>query len=129
LEHLWGDGRSLMPEGWARREKELMPQLDVTEDEKAFHVHVELPGMDQKDVDVTLADRILTIRGEKREEQETKDKDYYRRERSYGSFRRSISGGRKRTAYSGGRCRRNDGTRRKNRAFPRDVVSDALRER
>lgn len=66
------------------------PQADLSEDEKEFRVNVELPGMDDKDVDVTLADRLLTIRGEKKEDKEQKDKSYYRRERAYGSFTRRI---------------------------------------
>ncbi|HEY9182498.1 MAG TPA: Hsp20/alpha crystallin family protein [Gammaproteobacteria bacterium] len=68
----------------------ITPRLDVTEDDKAFHVTVELPGMTDKDVAVSVTDRALTIRGEKKEEKETKDKDVYRRERAYGSFRREI---------------------------------------
>jgi HSP20 family protein len=69
---------------------EHMPELDVSEDDKAFQVNIELPGMEDKDVEVTLSDRILTVKGEKKEDKETKEKDYYRRERSYGTFRRSI---------------------------------------
>lgn len=69
---------------------EIMPQLDMTEDDQAFHINVELPGMDEKDVDVTLSDRTLTIKGEKKEEKEAKEKDIHRRERSYGYFRRTI---------------------------------------
>jgi HSP20 family protein len=69
---------------------EIVPKLDMTEDDKAFRVCIELPGMDEKDIDVTLTDRLLTIRGEKKEEKETKDKDVYRRERTYGSFRRAL---------------------------------------
>ncbi|HEX7081788.1 MAG TPA: Hsp20/alpha crystallin family protein [Gammaproteobacteria bacterium] len=90
FEGMWREGFRAwpLPDYWARRE--LVPQLDVSEDDKAFHVKVELPGMDQQDVDVTLSDRTLTIRGEKKEEREAKDKDYYRRERAYGAFRRSI---------------------------------------
>lgn len=91
FERVWGEAAesaSLLPEYWSRRE--LIPQLDVVEDDKAFQVNIELPGMDEKDVDVTLSDRVLTIRGEKKEDKETKEKDFYRRERAYGSFRRSI---------------------------------------
>jgi HSP20 family protein len=69
---------------------DLTPSVDETEDEKAFHVKVELPGMDQDDVDVTLSGGVLTIRGEKKREEEEKGKDYYRSERSFGSFRRSL---------------------------------------
>ena len=69
---------------------ELTPRIDETEDEKAFHVKVELPGMSQDDVDVALSAGVLTIRGEKKREEEEKGKDFYRRERSFGSFRRSL---------------------------------------
>src|SRR5690606_6076690 len=69
---------------------EIMPQLDMTEDDQAFHLQVELPGMDEKDVEVTLRNHTLTIKGEKKEEKETKDKDVHRRERAYGYFRRSV---------------------------------------
>ncbi len=69
---------------------ELTPRVDETEDEKAFHVKVELPGMDQEDVEVTLSGGVLTIRGEKKREEEEKGKDYYRSERTFGSFRRSL---------------------------------------
>jgi HSP20 family protein len=69
---------------------EVMPQVDETEDEKAFHVRVELPGMDQDDVDITLSNGMLTIRGEKKREDEEKGKDFYRKERSFGAFRRTL---------------------------------------
>lgn len=81
-------GPSWLSEMWGRGA--LTPQLDVSEDDKAFRVNIELPGMDEKDVDVTLSDRILTIRGEKKEDKEQKDKNFYRRERAYGSFTRRI---------------------------------------
>ncbi len=66
------------------------PLLDETEDEKAFHVKIELPGMDQEDVDITLSDGLLTIRGEKKQEEEEKGKDFYRSERTFGAFRRTL---------------------------------------
>jgi HSP20 family protein len=79
---------SLLADTWATGK--IMPSLDVAEDDKAFRVSVELPGMSDKDVAVTVEDRTLTIRGEKKEEKEKKDKDVFRRERAYGSFRRTI---------------------------------------
>lgn len=90
FESLWheGFGPSLVSGELARFE--IAPQLDVAEDDKSITVKVDLPGMDEKNVDVTLSDRVLTIRGKKEEDKEAKDKDYYRRERAYGSFRRSI---------------------------------------
>ena len=68
----------------------MMPRMDVTEDEDRFHVVVELPGMDEKDVEVVLSDNVLTVKGEKKVEVEETEKPYAYMERSYGSFRRSI---------------------------------------
>ena len=68
----------------------VMPDIDETEDDKAFHVSIELPGMDEGDVDITLSGRLLTIRGEKKGEEKEERKDFYRRERTYGSFRRTL---------------------------------------
>lgn len=79
---------SLLSEGWTTAK--ITPRLDVVEDDKGFRVSVELPGMNDKDVAVTLDDRLLTIRGEKKEEKEKRDKDVFRSERAYGSFRRTI---------------------------------------
>ena len=86
----WKDaGRpGLMTHGFTRGE--IMPQVDETEDDKAFHVRVELPGMGKDDVDITLNDGRLTIRGEKKREEEDKGKDFYRSERSFGVFRRVL---------------------------------------
>jgi HSP20 family protein len=66
-------------------------RVDTTEDDKAYHVTAELPGMSEKDVEVTFADNTLTISGEKKEEKEVKEENYHRRERSFGSFRRSFA--------------------------------------
>ncbi len=81
-------GRSLLPQAWGR--DVVMPDIDEIEDDKAFHVSIELPGMDEKDIDITLSGRLLTIRGEKKEDEKEEGKDYYRRERSYGAFRRTL---------------------------------------
>jgi len=67
-----------------------LPRVDVSEDENQVQVAVELPGVDEKDLHVSLSHDVLTIRGEKKEEREQKGKNYYRMERSYGSFERSI---------------------------------------
>ena len=66
------------------------PKADVREGEKDIRISIELPGMDEKDLDVSLSRDMLTIKGEKKEEQEDKGKDYYRLERLYGSFSRTI---------------------------------------
>ncbi|MGO7163733.1 Hsp20/alpha crystallin family protein [Rhizobium johnstonii] len=67
-----------------------MLAVDLVESEKAFELSAELPGVDAKDLDVTLADGVLTIKGEKNETKEEKEKDYYLSERHYGSFHRSL---------------------------------------
>ncbi len=66
-------------------------RVDTTEDDKAYHVTAELPGMTEKDVEVTFADNMLTISGEKKEEKEFKEENVHRRERRFGSFRRSFT--------------------------------------
>lgn len=64
------------------------PAVDVAEGDKAYEITAELPGMDQKDIEVNVANGGLTIRGEKKEEKEQKQQDYYVSERRYGSFER-----------------------------------------
>lgn len=66
------------------------PALDMTETPDAVDVAAELPGVDPKDVDITAVGNTLTIKGEKKTEKETKEKDFYCAERSYGSFVRSV---------------------------------------
>jgi HSP20 family protein len=68
----------------------LVPRLDVSETEQEIQIQAELPGIDEKDVEVTLADDVLTIRGEKKAEQEKKERDYHLMERSQGTFVRSL---------------------------------------
>lgn len=69
------------------------PRVDVSETDKAIQVTAELPGLEEKDIDVTYADGMLTIAGEHKEEIEKKDeeKKYYMKERTYGSFRRVLA--------------------------------------
>ena len=67
------------------------PCIDVTETDKEIKVSAELPGLDENDIELTLSNDMLTISGEKKEETEDKGKNYYRMERSYGSFQRSIA--------------------------------------
>ena len=66
------------------------PKVDIAETDKAVNVTAELPGMDEKDVSVELADDVLTISGERREEHEEKGRKWHRIEQSYGSFHRVI---------------------------------------
>ncbi len=69
---------------------ELVPSIDVSETDKAIEITAELPGLEEKDVQVNVADNLLTIRGEKKAEKEEKDKNYRLIERSYGSFERTL---------------------------------------
>jgi HSP20 family protein len=70
----------------------LAPKIDIAETKDAIDLTAELPGVGEKDVDVTLADGMLTIRGEKKTERDerNKDKNWHVVERSYGSFSRAI---------------------------------------
>lgn len=68
----------------------LLPAIDLTEDEKAYAISAELPGLDEKDVSVSLSGDLLILKGEKTEEKEEKSKNRYLSERSYGAFERSF---------------------------------------
>ena len=68
----------------------VVPSIDVRETETEFVVEAELPGMDEKDVSVTLNNGVLTLKGEKKSEHEETKNDYHLTERSYGSFQRSF---------------------------------------
>jgi len=67
-----------------------VPAVDFTDTEKAYEISAELPGIDEKNVEVKVANGVLTIKGQKEEDKEEKKKDYYVRERSFGSFERTF---------------------------------------
>jgi HSP20 family protein len=71
----------------------MAPRIDVSETKDALEVTAELPGIDEKDVEVTLSEGMLTIRGEKKTERDEQDasKNWHVTERSYGAFSRSIA--------------------------------------
>jgi len=66
------------------------PSLDVFEEKEDIVVKADLPGMNKEEIEVTVTGDVVTIKGEKKKEEEVKEKDYYRRERSDGSFVRSV---------------------------------------
>jgi HSP20 family protein len=72
------------------RGQDLMPSVDVSETDREIEITAELPGLEEKDVQINVADNILTIRGEKKAEKEQTEKNYRVVERSYGSFERSL---------------------------------------
>lgn len=67
-----------------------LPSLDVAETKNEIVVKAEVPGLEPKDIDISLSDGVLTIKGEKKQEREEKEENYHLVERSYGSFTRSI---------------------------------------
>jgi HSP20 family protein len=73
-----------------REDKALIPAFDISESEKEYLVSAELPGIDIKDLEITLEDGVLNIRGEKKHEKEDNGDNYLRVERYYGSFDRSF---------------------------------------
>lgn len=73
-----------------RRLGEWTPVLDFSETKEFFFVKMEVPGMDPKEIKISLQDHILTISGERKKDEEEKDERFYRIERSYGVFTRSI---------------------------------------
>ena len=69
----------------------LSPKVDVKEDSSRFTVKAELPGVEVKDIELTLDGRTLTLKGEKKQETEREEENVYRLERNYGYFSRAIA--------------------------------------
>ena len=89
----WPFGRSLFDVAPCWRSElawPASPAVDLAETEKAYEVTAELPGLDEKGIEVKFTDGVLTIKAEKQEEKEEKKKDYYLHERSFGSFHRAL---------------------------------------
>lgn len=76
---------------WRTWSRGAVPAVDIAEKDGAYEITAELPGMDEKNVEVKYSDGVLTIKGEKEEAIEEKKKDYHLSERRYGSFQRSFS--------------------------------------
>lgn len=90
MDRLWD---SFFERGIRRKPEEVsdwFPSLDVSETKNDLVIKAEVPGMEPKDIDISLSDGVLTIKGEKKQEREEKEEDYHLIERSYGSFARSI---------------------------------------
>jgi HSP20 family protein len=67
------------------------PKFDISETDKAIEINAELPGMEEKDIDISIENNILCIKGEKRSEEKKDEKNYHLTERSYGSFQRRFT--------------------------------------
>ena len=78
------------PPAWRSSFNFSMPAIDMSEDEKAYKITAELPGIDAKDIDVSVTGDTLVLKGEKRQEREEKEKNYHFSERAYGSFQRAF---------------------------------------
>lgn len=76
--------------GFEDRFSSFSPKVNIKDGKKSIEISAELPGMDEEDIDVSLSDNALTIKGEKKHEVEDNKEGYYRMERSFGSFYRSI---------------------------------------
>ncbi|RKU25170.1 hypothetical protein C6497_16615 [Candidatus Poribacteria bacterium] len=68
-----------------------MPTVDITETDNSYEIHAELPGVLESDVNVTVTDNLLTIKGEKRQEEKSDERNIHRVERRYGTFQRSFT--------------------------------------
>jgi len=79
-----GEEKDLIASTWT-------PSVDIYETENALVLTAELPGLDEKDIEIKIEDNTLTLRGERKFEKETKEENYHRLERSYGSFYRSFT--------------------------------------
>jgi HSP20 family protein len=83
-------GFGLQTTGQAEAYVSFAPQIDMTEDASEIRVSAELPGIDEKDIDLNVSRDSLTIKGEKKEVKEEKGKESYYMERSFGSFKRVL---------------------------------------
>jgi HSP20 family protein len=79
-----GEEKDLISSSWA-------PAVDIYETENELVLAAEVPGVDEKDVEISVEDNTLSIRGERKFQKETKEENYHRIERSYGSFYRSFT--------------------------------------
>jgi HSP20 family protein len=90
MDRFWDSFLEGTLQGRGEDRTEWFPSLDVSETKNDFVVKAELPGMNPKDIDISLTDGMLTIRGEKKQEREEKEENYHFIERSYGTFSRSV---------------------------------------
>lgn len=76
---------------WGERERGWAPAVDMIDEDAEIVLRADLPGLDEKDIEVTVQDGTLAIRGERKEEKEEKRENYYYSERSYGAFARMLA--------------------------------------
>ncbi len=90
MDRIWQEffGKSLLTEKW--ESVEWVPAVDISETDEEVIVKMDVPGVKPEDMEITLSDDVLIIKGEKKKETEEKKENFYRMERYYGSFMRSI---------------------------------------
>ncbi len=91
FDRAFGDLFGRTPFGMASADSTWSPLVDVHETKDYFLVKAELPGMKQEEIEVSILDGTLTLKGERKRETEVKENEYHRIERSYGTFQRSIA--------------------------------------
>jgi HSP20 family protein len=91
MDRLMEDDVFNMPRLWERRPEAFSLALDVAEKEDAYVVKASVPGVNPEDVEITLTDNVLTIRGEMKDDKEIKEENYQLRERRFGQFVRSVT--------------------------------------
>ena len=90
MDRLWEDFFGPGPRGLRPWTEEWTPAVDVAETPEQVTVKAEVPGLDPKEIDISLVGDLLTIKGEKKSEREEKKENYHLVERSYGSFSRAL---------------------------------------
>jgi len=91
LDRFFDDDFARFPALWERQPGAMSLALDVVEQEEAFIVKASIPGVPADDVEITLTDNVLTIKGEMKGDKEVKEANYHLRERRFGSFLRSVT--------------------------------------
>ncbi|MBN2062167.1 MAG: Hsp20/alpha crystallin family protein [Deltaproteobacteria bacterium] len=90
IDRLFDDFFARSPFGGSFDKGDWVPAVDLSENDKEIIIHAEIPGIEVKDIDISLNGRVLNIKGERKQEKEEKEKDYHCIERRYGSFSRSF---------------------------------------
>jgi HSP20 family protein len=92
LEREMGELFDRLPEWpWGERTRAWAPAVDMVDHQDEIVLRADLPGLEEKDIEVTVEDSTLTIRGERKEEKEEKRENFYYSERSYGAFARTVA--------------------------------------
>ena len=82
---------SLTRAGAANQEQDWMPAVDIREEDSRYLLTADIPGVDRKDVEITLEEGVLTVKGERSTKTEVTEEGYRRRERTYGTFMRQFT--------------------------------------